>query len=305
MKKQKCHRCGQENTAWHAYWACPELKSHPKDEVAKTQWMKGMLESADHKEQNECIWGRALIPDWNGTATRRTKFAEDLQMVETQNFNKLNASVKETASDGSGGPSGIPREARKVGAAAATLDTEIQNGRLKIIDLAFIASEVHGNQTVPRAEVLADTMANIEPDLHIKQEGRVNYCDAAYVVNGANKENKKSLIEGTNGDLWEVREQMREDNTFNRETVKVKAHAQEKVLSGQMPKIPYLMNVLADATADAYADILSRDQEVEKIMKLQGWAYKIAMRLATIQAEIDDNKQDELVPVQESRQPEK
>ena len=33
MKKQKCHRCGQENIAWHAYCACPELKSHPKDEV--------------------------------------------------------------------------------------------------------------------------------------------------------------------------------------------------------------------------------------------------------------------------------
>ena len=134
--------------------------------------------------------GRALILDWNGTATRRTKFAEDLQMVKTQNFNKLNASVKETASDGSGGPSGIPREVRKVGAAAATIDTEIQNGRLMMIDLAFIASEVHGNQTVPRAEVLADIMANIERDLYIKQEERVNYCDAAYVVTEPTKKTR-------------------------------------------------------------------------------------------------------------------
>ena len=142
-------------------------------------------------------------------------------MLETENYNQLNAECKESASDGSGGPGHVPKALRKVGAAAAIIKANRQEGRIKIEDVAFMMSEVHGKQTVPRAEVLGDIMANIEPDEEIAHKERCNYSDASYVVNGASKSSKKSLVDGPNGDLWEVRESMREENKSDRETKKI------------------------------------------------------------------------------------
>ena len=108
-------------------------------------------------------------------------------MLETENYNQLNAECKESASDGSGGPGHVPKAMRKVAAAAVIIKANRQEGRIKIEDVAFMMSEVTGKQTVPRAEVLGDIMANIEPDEKITHEERCNYSDASYVVNGASK----------------------------------------------------------------------------------------------------------------------
>ena len=230
--QRKCHRCGQEETAWHALWSCPKLDHHQREEVINTQWMKTMIEKEGHKEKHECSWGRAILPNWLGKGTARTRFAEDIMMLETENYNQLNAECKESASDGSGGPGHVPKALRKVGAAAAIIKANRQEGRIKVEDVAFMMSEVHGKQTVPRAEVLGDIMANIEPDEEVTHKRRYNYSDASYVVNGASKSSKKSLVDGPNGDLWEVRESMREENKNNRETKKIKSHAQQQVLDG-------------------------------------------------------------------------
>ena len=253
-----------------------------------------MIEKEGHKERHECLWGRAILPNWLGKGTARTRFAEDIMMLETENYNQLNAECKESASDGSGGPGHVPKAMRKVGAAAVIIKANRQEGRIKIEDVAFMMSEVTGKQTVPRAEVLGDIMANIEPDEKITHEERCNYSDASYVVNGASKNSKKSLVDGPNGDLWEVRESMREENKNNRETKKIKSHAQKQVLKGKVNEIPYLMNMVADAAADAYADTLSTAQPISEINKWQSRAFQIARRLAVIQTEIDEQRKDEL-----------
>ena len=92
---------------------------------------------------------------------------------------------------------------------------------------------------------------------------------------------------GSNGDLWETREAERGANRNNKATKKMKAYAHERVLEGSMEPELYLLNAVADAVADVYANILSTERPIGEMEKWHAYTFNIAMRFATIQAEIN------------------
>ena len=74
--------------------------------------------------------------------------------------------------------------------------------------------------------------------------------DSSYVVKGAAKKDKDALKTSGNGDLWEEWEA---GAKTSHTTCKVKAHAEDEVVLGQIGCMDYVHNALADAAADAYA----------------------------------------------------
>ena len=105
--------------------------------------------------------GQSYPTSRKGRYHRSTKFIDDIQSFKTDNFEQLMSTSHMSATDGSGGPEWVPRDIRKVGAAAATIKMHENEGEpIKVLDIAFVASEVPGEQTVPRAELFGDIMAN-------------------------------------------------------------------------------------------------------------------------------------------------
>ena len=70
-------------------------------------------------------------------------------------------------------------------------------------------------------------------------------------------------------------------------TRKVKAHAEEKVLRGEMRIEDFLRNSLADATADAMAARMVEGLHCQEVEKWQAICGSIAWRLAIIESEIE------------------
>ena len=48
-----CHRCGQDEDAWHRYWGCQHLRSMDEPGISKSEWIKQEIE--DHYLQYECL----------------------------------------------------------------------------------------------------------------------------------------------------------------------------------------------------------------------------------------------------------
>ena len=114
-----------------------------------------------------------------------------------------------------------------------------------------------------------------------------------FEVRGSNTESKDRLLGGTNGDLWAIREN---ESDTQQITKKVKAHAEAEVLNGQLNPFNFLLNLLADAAADACAELAVNTLAVQEYEKWSAIAYLIAMRLAVLQVEVDENTPD-LVPL--------
>ena len=169
---------------------------------------------------------------------------------------------------------------------------------IQVDAIAVANSEVPGEQTLPRAEFWADIMANRLNQNHKIQpaEGRTNLIDALYVVRGAQKESEDRLLEGANDDLWQIRDDERacQDRRLNRAAEKVKAHAQRPVLEGRLDPEKYLRNVVADAAADSYASRLLQVDEISEAVKWEKHVSQIALRLATLYAEVMDGMPEEV-----------
>ena len=101
------------------------------------------------------------------------------------------------------------------------------------------------------------------------------------------------MLSGTNGDLWSIRDS---EQCEQQETTKVKAHAEVEVLNGYQDRQEFLLNLLADAAADAAAELSVNTLAVQECERWSSIAFLIAMRLAVLQAEADETIPD-LVPV--------
>ena len=110
----------------------------------------------------------------------------------------------------------------------------------------------------------------------------VTKSDAAYYVKGYAKEDRTLLEDGANGDIWGL---IAEEHSARHTVDKVKAHGEDRVLSGNMPLDEYLQNLLADAGAGCMAKSLVNDEAGKALEVMESRAYMIAMRLATLEAQ--------------------
>ena len=99
----------------------------------------------------------------------------------TDNFDDVLLKSKIGYTDGTGGQADIPISIRPVGFGAAAFSFKVVDGKPVIEDIAGIAGEVPGEQTVPRAEAWA--AAVLLSRIHPNAVARIG-IDAAYVVDG-------------------------------------------------------------------------------------------------------------------------
>ena len=58
---QTCsERSASEVGAYHRYWSCPGLATHPDEAVRSTHWMRKLFDS--RYQHLDCFWGRAIPP---------------------------------------------------------------------------------------------------------------------------------------------------------------------------------------------------------------------------------------------------
>ena len=102
-----------------------------------------------------------------------------------------------------------------------------------------------GRSTVPRTELWAAT-AGLS---HCAEGAAMRVIpDARYVMHGQGPPHRRrQLHNGANGDLWKAFDATVADRRLTLDLEKVRAHAEELVLTGRMPLQRYLGNALADA----------------------------------------------------------
>ena len=105
----------------------------------------------------------------------------------TDNFDASFLKSKLGYTDGTGGEADVPTSIRPSGFGAATFTFQIIDGKPVVTDIAGIAGEVPGEQTVPRAEVWAATV--LLSRAHPNAVVRIG-IDAAYVVDGVWKRDR-------------------------------------------------------------------------------------------------------------------
>ena len=148
-----CHRCGSEDSAWHAYRACPQLPSHGSEEVKKSNWLKDRYENDWAWAQ--CLWGRALIPIGIGRYQIASHLGEPTEQVVSDKVFEAAASATKIFTDGSGGPAYAPREAKQCGSAVGIVHVSNDDAHAKAMAAEVAAGSFSGRQTVPRAELWA------------------------------------------------------------------------------------------------------------------------------------------------------
>ena len=84
--------------------------------------------------------------------------------------------------------------------------------------------------------------------------------------------------------------------------MKVKAHAESDVLAGRLDVESYIQNLLADAGAGCIAESLVCSQAGKTLEQTESRAFMIAMRLAVIEAQCQENE-PQLVLVDEQNHP--
>ena len=92
----------------------------------------------------------------------------------------------------------------------------------------------------------------------------ITFSDSSYFVQGAMKDDRDRLHQGGNGDLWEEYDKERNGKSLPK---KIKAHAEEKVLCGEANVDEYILNMLADAAADAHAAAMMIDGLVARAVE--------------------------------------
>ena len=187
-----CTHCGEYETLFHRYWACPRHEHSDCPYVATTNWL---LARAREGIGDECLWLRGLTPNdvWtHGPAPPDL----DVQPYATFGHTIFADPHAEFASDGAGGAKNINAVLRRV---AAAFVGRTPNGRV-----CGLVSDVPGKQTVPRAETWALLcLLRLRPP----ELGFVLWVDAQYVLNGfASWQTyaQANYAQGANGDVWNL-----------------------------------------------------------------------------------------------------
>ena len=280
-QSRTCFRCGGQDDPWHRYWACPKLRTHDREEVCKTNHLSKTFLTEHHWAK--CLWGRAILPMSLGRYKVQPKMQDDVSIMQTANLDEVAKRVEVIGTDGSGGLAYLTKEARKMGCAVVQVDGETSgNGKIQVKDLSIQIAELPGKQTVPRAELWAAILAN-RLGKTLERGCSVTHSDSLYTVRGANRECKSTLMEGSNGDLWRI-QQGEQDNSQRLE--KVKAHNEAGVLNGNANPYLFLVNALADASAEVSAWMNLNTLHEQELSKWESIQYCVALRLAIIEAEV-------------------
>ena len=192
---------------------------------------------------------RGILPKELGHWRQPQRWADQLDTFLTSDFARTAAELEVLATDGSGGPA-YQAHCRRVTAAVAAVQFEDSEAR-NIQRADFLATSVPGKQTVPRAELFglikaAEFTSTTHPTDIL--------CDSAYAVRGAQAFSKDKLLDSFNGDLWEQYGEVAHGRVQVR---KVRAHAEQQVLTGSIGIDEYLRNAVADAAADAVVNCLT------------------------------------------------
>lgn len=198
-------------------------------------------------------------------------------------FPRLALPTASRAVRSSGGPRWVPKEAKRVGSAAATLRLQVTDDQVHITDVGLVVAPAPGNPTVPRAELWAAVLSARAAPHGSSITLRV---DATYVVNGMKPDRQEILRRGGNGDLWTMLIDTIRRRSLDIVAEKVKGHAEKQVLQGLVTLEEFLGNVLADAGAGAAAEFAIPQLAAQDVSQWQGRAFLIARRLAIIEASL-------------------
>ena len=263
-------KCGADDTAWHRFWGCPLLREETCDEISKTQHIIALIEKY---ALSETVWGRCILTQGYGRYTSEETSLGSQKSAATKNFDEIASCSKHNYTDGAGGSSRTPTELRKAGCAVAV----IQHVGDVIENVGIKVSEIPGKQTVPRAELLAATMA--AADFSSEEPHHTTFSDAMYVVKLA--ASGEAMPKDANKDL---RKEFLRTNKEKRRVVKVKAHAEVQVLRGEIDIPTYIGNLCADVGAGAIADVLVNKVALEDVERMNKMVYWMAIRLSYIEA---------------------
>jgi hypothetical protein len=282
--RRKC-RCGQEETPFHRYWGCHLLETMTDERgervVAGTQGLQ--QEIAEHWMHYQCWWGRAILPR-SFLEVGEPIAVEGARTTSTGNVDEVLNGAGVAYTDGSGGPRSAPKGHPVAGSGVAAIRWEAQEDKIVVDDVAVLASEVPGRQTVPRAELWA---TNLVADRAATGTRCTNKADASYVVHNWSDAKRRGRMSATvNGDLWHKLQSTVKEREVDLTTLKVEAHVDPEAMVNEERSIgDFLGNHLADAAAGAAAErALSGSVRAAAVARWESRTVAIARRLASIEA---------------------
>ncbi len=280
-----CPYCGAPaEDAAHRYYLCPTLSQleDPDGILAKTSWTVDKVRSGAWSHL-QCLWTRGILPR---SVLGDTGPADDHLQLQRWSLGPVGEAAAASGavfSDGSGGERYVPQQIRRAGAGGAAVDFNYDGTSFRAHKVGLVLGEVPGRQTVPRAE-----LTGAELILNEAAPGRpALWSDASYVVSGAAASGPRleALLTGANGDLWGALFDVF-DPEEHPAVGKVKGHRSiSAVLEGRLSIEAYVGNHLADAAADAAAQLLQPSGA--HCMHVELWigiAYRVAQRLCFIEA---------------------
>ena len=128
-QKILCHRCQEEDTAWHRYWGCPKLNGHDSEEVSKSDWLKSKFEN--ELAWAECLWGRAIAPVSVGCFKQESEFSLERETIASDNFYELAKKATSYGTYGSGGPAYVQKMMQRCASAVVQIDNCSHTGRIE------------------------------------------------------------------------------------------------------------------------------------------------------------------------------
>jgi len=285
--KCKCKWCGADETPLHRYWTCPRLDDLNDQFIKDTQDLITFAAGPDGFDRYPCLFGRALLPADLYEVGQFQRDVEDMILATTPNLSEVVTAAGEFFPDGSGGSPDAPHNERHHGSGVAAIKHSPAkpggpaNRLFDVDDVAVMAARVPGAQTVPRAELWAATLGvkAAAPGTDITV-----HPDATYVHQGISRCDLKPRVAGVNADAWERLRVAAEERSLSSE--RAPAHqALAALVAGKADALLYLGNLLADSAAGtAAARAQSTSATADRIRLWESRAYKIALRLATIEA---------------------
>jgi hypothetical protein len=121
------------------------LEAHQSEDIRNSHRFKSFFEPGKEYSNCECLWGRGILPamedneydcnfmdsGWEGVEVSNVK--------KSTNFDSLFVQVNQFGTDGSGGPSWVPKEIRKVACAVSVVqfggDSEIARSSENVRDI--------------------------------------------------------------------------------------------------------------------------------------------------------------------------
>ena len=160
-----------------------------------------------------CLWARAILPIGLAHFDDEPK---PPTTNHTDNFHDLAVHDHSLLyPDGSGGSRHVPKVAKKAGAAVAAVrfkEKDYSDSPTTLLDAAVKVLGVPGEQTVPRAEIVAAT------ECKLAAPNKPYRTDSRYVVKGDTYDDPNLLLKnmsGRNGDTWEAYYQARQPPPTN------------------------------------------------------------------------------------------